>query len=316
MSHGPIGVAASFAVFPANLPRRLLIGPVLVLAAACSSERSVPAPALSADVRITSENAVQVGSAVYSTALAPLRVVRMLGGFFEVAPPEDGAPTGLVVREFEGPEGGSLVFTWDDRDGDDEYSSGDGFVFDCRQYRDSGLELTGAAAFEDVQLVGNVTDDLNWVLAASLRCVGLEAAVGSGSSVFDGLLRLHWENRFTVRVLTVQVEERFACSERTLLPGAVLVRTEWTSGFPRMDLTIDGAAEDPVLGGVVTFATGPSLSGVRFLPDPSSGRLEVRGSGGTALRLLPMDFFNVGLEIDEDGDGEVDATTEAEWVAF
>ncbi|MBL8739421.1 MAG: hypothetical protein JNL12_23540, partial [Planctomycetes bacterium] len=76
------------------------------------------------------------------------------------------------------------------------------------------------------------------------------------------------------------------------------------------------ATEDPLLGGVVTFATGPNLSGIRFLPDPSSGRLEVRGAGGSALQLLPLDFFNVALEIDHDGDGEVDASTEAEWAAF
>lgn len=314
---GAIGVAASLAVFHAHLLRRpLLIGPALVLAAACSSDRTAPPAALSADVRISSENAVQVGSAVYCTALAPLRVARLFGGFFEVEPPEDGAPTGLLVRELEGPEGGSIVFTWDDRDGDGEYTSGDAFVFDCRQYRESGLEVTGAAAFEDVRLVGNVSDDLNWVLGATLRCVGLEVAVGSGSSVFDGVLRFDWENRFTVRVLTLRPVDRFRCSARTLLPGTVLVRSEWTSGVPRMDLVLDGATDDPVLGGVVTFATGPNLSGIRFLPDPSSGRLEVRGAGGSALRLLPMDFFNVTLEIDQDGDGEVDASSDAEWAAF
>ena len=310
-------MAAFAAVFLSILRPCLLTGFAL-LAAACSSDRAAPTSALSADVRISPDNAVQVGAAVYGTSVVPLRLARLLGAFLvDLDPPAEGAPTGLLVREVQGPEGGSVLFTWDDRDGNGEYGSGDVFVFDCRPYQEAGLQLTGNAALENVQLIGDVSEGLNWLLEADLRCAGLEVAVGSSSSVFDGVLRFRWDQRLTLMVLTLEVVEEFVCSGRTLMPGSELVRIEWPFADSRMDYILRGATEDALLGGVVTFATGPRFTGLRFLPNPSSGLLEVAGAGGSGLRMVPLDdFFTLTLEVDQDGDGDVDAVADTEWSAF
>lgn len=311
-------MAAFDSVFPTILRPCLLTGFAL-LAAACSSDRTASPPALSADVRISSDNAVQVGSAVYGTSVVPLRLARLLCGFLvDIDPPEEGAPAGLLVREVSGPEGGSALFGWDDRDGNGEYGSGDTFVFTCRSYQDVGLQLNGTAALENVESIGDPSNGLNWLLEADLRCAGLEVAVGSGSSIFDGVLRVRWEQRATLFLLTIQVVEDFVCSGRILLPGSELVRIEWPFDSDyRMDYILRGATEDAQLGGIVTFATGPRLTGVYILPNPFGGLMEVVGGGGSGLRMVPAsDFSTLSLEVDEDGDGETDSVAQTQWSDF
>lgn len=284
--------------------------------AACSNGSRAPAPTLTADVRLDADNATSAAAAVYRTSLLPLRVARVLGGFFAVEP-EDGAGGGLVAREVQGPEGGTAIFTWDDRDGDLGYSSGDVFAIACDHYVEGGLELTGNAEFGDVRIVGDVLTDLNWTLDATLRLAGLEVLAGSVSEPLAGTFVFAREKRQTVHLLSLDPlgDGELSAGARTLLPGYSLTRNDYVLDF-RMGLFVAGAIDDATLGGRLTFATEQPLMGLQALPDPSSGELVVRGGGGTSVTLVPIDFFNLELHVDDDGDGEVDEVVAAEWASL
>lgn len=287
-----------------------------VLGSACSNGSKASAPALTADVRLDADNATSAAAAVYRTSLLPLRVARVLGGFFAVEP-EEGAGSGLVAREVPGPDGGTAIFTWDDRNGDGRYSSGDAFAVACQQYVEGGLELTGNAEFTDVRIVGDVITDLNWTLDATLRLAGLDVVVGSVTESLTGSFTFAREKRQTVHLLTL---EPFGGGElqagaRTLLPGYSLARNDYVLDF-RMGLFVAGAIDDATLGGRLTFATEQPLLGLQALPDPSSGELVVQGGGGTSVTIVPLDFFTLELRVDDDGDGEVDVVVPAEWASL
>lgn len=289
---------------------------VLATFAACSSGSEAPTPTLTADVRLDADNAMSAAAAVYRTSLLPLRVARVLGGFFAVEPAE-GAGAGLVAREVQGPEGGTAIFTWDDRDGDLAYSTGDVFAIACDHYVEAGLELTGDASFENVRIVGDVLTDLNWTLDATLRLAGLEVVAGSVGEPLTGAFVFAREKRQTVHLLSLDPlgDGELTAGARTLLPGYSLDRNDYVLDF-RMGLFVAGAVDDATLGGRLTFVTEQPLMGLQALPDPSSGELVVRGGGGTSVTLVPIDFFNLELHVDEDGDGEVDQVVAAEWASL
>ena len=113
---------------------------------------------------------------------------------------------------------------------------------------------------------------------------------------------------------------------RTLQFGTTLGRNDYQLDF-RMGLRAEGSvtmtstassdtATDPELGGVLKFHTKAVLTGVQVLPDPAEGTLEIRGAGRTKLIVAPVDFFNLELRLDEDGDGKIDVTIPAEWAAL
>lgn len=289
---------------------------MVAFAAACSNGGSSPAPTLTADVRLDADNATSAAAAVYRTSLLPLRVARVLGGFFAVEP-EEGAGNGLVARELQGPEGGTAIFTWDDRDGDGTYSTGDAFAVACDHYVEFGLDLTGSATFEDCRIVGEVVAGLNWTIDATLRLAGIEVVTGNITEQLEGSFVFAREKRQTVNLLSLDPAGRgeLVAGARTLLPGYSLVRNDYVTDF-RMGLFVDGAIDDPTLGGRLTFTTEQPLLGLGALPDPSSGELVVHGGGGTSVTLVPLDFFTLELQVDEDGDGEVDVVVPAEWASL
>lgn len=289
---------------------------MVAFAAACSNGGSSPAPTLTADVRLDADNATSAAAAVYRTSLLPLRVARVLGGFFAVEP-EEGAGNGLVARELQGPEGGTAIFTWDDRDGDGTYSTGDAFAVACDHYVEFGLDLTGSATFEDCRIVGEVVAGLNWTIDATLRLAGIEVVTGNITEQLEGSFVFAREKRQTVNLLSLDPAGggELAAGARTLLPGYSLVRNDYVTDF-RMGLFVDGAIDDPTLGGRLTFTTEQPLLGLGALPDPSSGELVVHGGGGTSVTLVPLDFFTLELQVDEDGDGEVDVVVPAEWASL
>lgn len=289
---------------------------MVAFAAACSNGGSSPAPTLTADVRLDADNATSAAAAVYRTSLLPLRVARVLGGFFAVEP-EEGAGNGLVAREIQGPEGGTAIFTWDDRDGDGTYSTGDAFAVACDHYVEFGLDLTGSATFEDCRIVGEVVAGLNWTIDATLRLAGIEVVTGNITEQLEGSFVFAREKRQTVNLLSLDPAGggELVAGARTLLPGYSLVRNDYVTDF-RMGLFVDGAIDDPTLGGRLTFTTEQPLLGLGALPDPSSGELVVHGGGGTSVTLVPLDFFTLELQVDEDGDGEVDVVVPAEWASL
>lgn len=294
-----------------------VISSLVLLATACSNGSSPAVAQLLPDAAITRTNALAAASAVYRSGHELVRVARIAGTFFQVAPP---APTGgsgspaILAQQVTGPEGGSAILSWDDRDGDRRYSTGDSFAIACTDYTDQGLGLTGSIQFDQVDIEGDVTAGLTWILTARLHLIGLVATNPNtqASVTLDLDVPFAREQRATVRLLSLLPDRELKVGPRTLQLGTVLGRNDYQIDF-RMGLLAEGAVMDPTLGGTLTFHTKALLTGVQVLPDPAEGLLEIHGGNRSKLVVAPIDFFNCELRVDENGDGVTDITIPAEW---
>jgi hypothetical protein len=96
--------------------------------------------------------------------------------------------------------------------------------------------------------------------------------------------------------------------------GARLTRDDFIQTFSSAWIA-DGELTEATLGGLVVRTEVP-LTGIQVMPDPQTGEFVVLGGNGSTVAIVPVDLFNVELQVDENGDGEIDATVPAEWTAF
>jgi hypothetical protein len=265
-------------------------------------------------VRIDAGNALAVASSAYRTAFDPVRAARIATAFFAVPPPEPPATGGseVVERDLPGPEGGSATYTWHDRNRDERYSSGDQFTIAFTDYGVDGRVLDGTAQFDDVAIEGDVTHGLAWILSADLQMLGLHCTSGATDTLLDGHFRCRREKRATVEMLSLEPESDVPVGTRTLHPGSDVARNDYVIDFS-MGLFADGTFTDPLLGGTLAFRTDTPMTGIQFMADPSTGEFTVHGADGTTLTVVPIDFFTLEIQVDENGDGEVDVTIPAAW---
>jgi hypothetical protein len=293
----------------------------LLACAACDGGDSATPPTPS--VAITADNALAVAGAAWHAAFDPVQVARIAALFLEIEPPAPpdppelpgGSAAAIVVQEIEGPEGGVAIFTWDDRDADLTYSSGDRFAIGFAEYGAGGLVLTGSAAFGDVAIDGDLLDGQSWKLDATFVLTGLRLVDGEWTTTLTGEFDCTREKRATVYTLALLPLDRPQLGPRTLTPTTTIARNDYVLDFT-MGLFADGALEDPTLGGTVLLTTEAPLTGLQVLRGPSAGLLTVQGTNGSTVSLQAIDFFNLELLVDEDGDGEIDVTIPAEWAAL
>ena len=77
------------------------------------------------------------------------------------------------------------------------------------------------------------------------------------------------------------------------------------------DVDTRGTVDSTSLDSPVTYSTPVRLVGVAF-QFPSSGELLVTGQN-SSVRVVALDSTNVRLDIDSDGNGEVDVSVETTW---
>lgn len=284
---------------------------LFLVAAACSSNGNRTPALLTPGARIDATNAVDVASAAYRTAFEPLRAARIAASFFDVEPPTPPPtppatpPTGALTRTLPGPEGGSALFTWHDRDQNGRYSSGDGFTIVFADYGADGRVLRGAAVFTDVRTIGQVPGGFHWTVSAQLELIGLQTTANGVTTSLDGSFRLRREQRATVRLLDLENLAELPFGVRRVRAGSTASRNDYLLDFS-MGLFADGSFVDPLLGGLLTYQTEVPMTGIQVLPDPGTGALRVEGASGSALWLLPTDWFSAEIHLDADGDGVVE----------
>lgn len=290
----------------------------IALLAACGGggERPQTAPA-TPNVAITSDNASGVAGAAYEAAYMPARIARVVMGFVEVTPPEPAAGTNpaLVTQTVAGPEGGAATITWSDADRDGRYTTGDSFRIDLDAFVGYGLTLDGTATLEALVVDGNPLTSPTWTCDATMTLLDLAYDDGAGTRVAAGAFDVHREERATVQVLSLVAKDAATVGLRTLGSGSGSGRNEYTLDF-QQGFYGDGDYVDPVAGGTFVYETLRPMTGLQFLFDPGFGELRVLGAGGTSVTIVPIDFSTVDLLVDENGDGEVDATIASEWAAL
>ena len=289
----------------------------LALLVACGGGSRPATPAASPNVAITATNAEAVAGAAYETAYMPARLARIVLGFVEVAPPTP--PTGgnpaIVTQTLAGPDGGSAVVTWNDVDRDGLYTSGDAFTVAFDAYSAHGLILAGTATLDGTYIDGNPLTSLTWICEASLQLLGVTYDGGAGPRTAAGTFTVRRERRAITEILSLVATGEATVGLRTLGSGSGSGRNEYTLDF-QQGFYGDGRYVDPVAGGAFDYATVRTMTGLQFLPDPGFGEFLVSGANGTSVTIVPVDLFSIDLLVDENGDGEVDATIATDWATL
>lgn len=297
-----------------RLPRSVLLASLL--AAACSDTRRPATAPLQPSVRITPENATAVAASAYRTAFGPAHAARIVTSLLELPPaPQAAVAGGGRVSVFDGPQGGTATCTWFDRDGDEKYSDGDSLTVGLADFGRDGRVYTGWAFLDDLQVQGNPVTASTYVAATPLRFRNLRVALGGASDFVNGSFACTREKRQTVTIVAVDPVAETYVGAAKLRPGSSIGRNDYLIDFS-MGLFADGSFDDPVLGGTLTFRSEPPMTGFQFLPDPGTGEFTVAGSDGSNLLVTPIDYFNIEIRVDADGDGEFEATIATEWAAL
>ncbi len=306
-----------------------------VVAACGGGGRQTIAP-LMPTVQITSANAVEVARVALSASLGLADVAGIGVGVLTAVPPEPTAPLSLqaqalrslgelvgagstlaarVSASIPGAEGGEAFRFFDDRDDDERVTTGDALTITFVAFAEDGLVLNGTLVFDDLVVEGDLVDGLSWIVQTRLDFLNLAITVGEVTETLDGAVRCRREKRATVMTLEMEVEAGFTVAGTVLEAGTKLAYHEYVLDFTFAQFA-QGAVEDEAIGGRVLFLTKVPFTGIQFLPDPSSGMLEVLGAGGSMLTITAIDFFNVEIAVDADGDGEAEETLSMEWSAL
>lgn len=291
----------------------------VLFAAGCDSGSSTtPQVEIPATVKITAENALDAAQACVRAAFDIQRVAYVGIGFLLTPTPEPpelpASPNPAVLPAqlsvtVSGPFGGSALFTWSDEDGNERYSTGDGFTITFDAYGDQGVILDGAMVLRNPMLEGLVPSEGTWVATADLEMIGLAVTVGVETWTLNTTLPVRLENRQIVQLfeLVLPADLQFGPSE--LKQGNRMERYE---SAETVTLIFDGAAYVPALDGVLKFETSGVLTGFPFFPNPTDGLMVVRGSEGSLLEIQPL-FFQLEIRVDENGDEEFEATLSSSW---
>ncbi|MFY9341560.1 MAG: hypothetical protein WAT39_03665 [Planctomycetota bacterium] len=292
---------------------------LLLAAAACDSGGSPPPPTAEVrpDVVITEDTMLAAASTAYRAACAPTRALRSAVLLLELPPlgwEEPGAPpigqaeptepepplVNPEIQILDGPEGGTAIRTWDDRDGDDGYSTGDLFSVAFNDYGEGMAVLNGSVLFEGVTVAGDMIEGLTWMFAA--RCtLAVTLQVGDAVIPVSGSFRLDRQRRATVKTLELELTAPLRVGVTIVAAGGRLARNDYTLDFT-MAVFADGEVLDPVLGGTLAFHVEEPMTGVQVLADPMAGLLEVQGASEAVLTVRAIDFFNAELFFDPDAD--------------
>lgn len=279
---------------------------------------STPPPAPT--VAITADNAIAVAAAVYNANFDLVQVARVAGSFFDLEPPADPPPGPTIAQTIPGPEGGEAQFLWQDFDGNRFVSSGDVLTLNLTAYADAGITLDGSVVFDDIALQGAIVrrvgegtqTGISWILDARMQLLDVTLTKAGVETTLDGELPFYRERRPTVDLLAVEIAAEFQVGASRLQVGNSIGRNV-SQIVPLSWLEAEGALDAPDLGGRLLFTTPEVLTGFPVLPDPTGGRLVIRGAGRSTVTIAPIDISNLELLVDADGDGEDETTLSIEW---
>lgn len=297
----------------------------LLLLAACSDDDDVPPPPAAPPVQITPDNALDVASVAVEAAFGLADVARIEADLVAPGPdplglvlePEGAAAAALlealVTATIPGPEGGEVLHTWNDADDNAEVSTGDSYISTFADYGEFGLVLNGTITVGELSVSGEPIAGLTWTVRGRMEFLNLAVTRGTTTQVLTGSLRFTRELRPTVTLLTLDLDQGFDVGSSSLQPGNTIGYNEYffTYEFGRFAA---GSVIDQDIEGLVAFDATVPFTGLVFLPSPWGGNLEVYGADDALITVRIPDFTSqVVIEIDYDGDGEIDESVTTTW---
>ena len=318
--------------------RAALLLPVLLVAAGCSSDSApffpedgqAPIEGPPEQLQITASNAPLVAALVYQSAVRSTQ-----GGAFAVeigsglgggaAKPSGpgialkGIPA-LVVQVPFGPlivdcTSGSIALSGDIAD-PTGLSAGDTIRLVHQACEEGGATVTGVvdAVVDEFTPVAGLPD--NYLLGLLMELSDLQVTVGSSSETSNGDVAVLIDTTNAPASLSEEAagnSMRFDGDNRsdTLRNYATNATYNFDGEVYLFSVITQGTVSSTAIEQPVTYTTPVALEGVEG-DFPSSGELLTSGDA-SSVRIVAVDNINVRLDVDSNGDGEVDVSIETTW---
>ncbi len=315
----------------------LALLPVSLFSLGCSNGHGEAAPP-TPGVQISMANAQEVAKLAIQAAFGLADVGNIGSGVLLVPQPANMAAAGLsamverrvgdllvgevlltaaVSQTLTGPAGGQVIHTWDDRDGDQKLSAGDTFLSAFTDYGDRGLLLSGVVMVDELTVTGTPPTSQQWGIAGRMTFVNLAVTADGGDPVtLAGSLRFRREQRVTVETLALQLDSAFVVGSTVLQPGNTIGYNVYPVEYA-FALSAKGAVQVEGIDGLIRYETKHPFTGITLFSYPWAGELEVHGAGDSLISVRMIDYTSMlEIEVDADGDGEVDETIAADWTTL
>ena len=211
---------------------------------------------------------------------------------------------------------GTLSTSFDDKDGNGSLTSGDVVTAVFSQCRDSSTLLMNGTL---VITMTSVTSADQFAANAVLQ--GFDIVDVDLSSLIDGTISITEsdttaESDTTLAVgdagLTVASSSTSYTDSVTFANGTRIAYRESTSD-DQSSVTLDGSFSAASIDGSVTVATVQPIVQLAGDSYPSSGAMRVTGASNSALLLTVLSATQVQLQLDANGDGTYESTSDASW---
>ena len=223
--------------------------------------------------------------------------------------------TGAVVTATENcTDGGSLSFTLNDADDNQDLSTGDSLSATFSSCSEAGTVLNGVISINNVVISG---DPLSFPYSLQLTIQANNFSVTENSEIasLNGAMTLSQSTGDGVSFTNTISGTSMALTETggsATLSAFQLSSTENGSAYT---LDMNATVSSSEIGGAVTIVTDATFQGVEP-NDPFTGQATITGANNSSVTLIAVDSVNVTLEVDADGDGIPEETIPTTWDAL
>jgi len=223
-----------------------------------------------------------------------------------------GGLVGGVIQKTVPCDVGSVAVTWDDADNSGTLTSGDSFSmnFNSCTFYSVNATISGGLAMTNMVFTGNPGVTTAWSAKADFTFNNASVQEGSVSGQLNGDMGFDLSTTDSITdtgsisgsSLTVVQNGRTT----TLSNYAIDFTQNANSGA--YTLAINGGVYDTKLGGKIDVKTTTTFSGINLAAGaPDTGSLTMTGANNTSVVLTAQGGGNVQLQIDSNGDGQVDS---------
>lgn len=212
--------------------------------------------------------------------------------------------------------GGTVASTFDDKDGNQQLTSGDVITAVFTQCRESATLIVNGTVVVTMSATPTST-----LFTAAAQFQNVSVADASSTSTVSGTVAVSevdsdTRSDSTILVgsggLNVAVVSSGYNDTISFLQGFQIVTSEAVNGSTS-SVSVSGAMNATSINGRVTLSTPVALSQADADAYPSSGQVLVTGASGSKLLLTVLSNSQVKLELDTNGDGTIDNTSTVAW---
>lgn len=320
-----------------------LIGSALLALFGCGGGGGGGGTAPTAEIDITSDNAVAVASDVYNSigdtaSLGDFGSGGLIGSAGTATPTLSKTATSLATKAgFDGTlDTGSLIAiavgpqTSDcavsgsvtisgDISNPDAPSGGDTITLQFNNCDDGdGQVVNGRLTITIDSISGDLTSEF-FALGVTLdfRSFTVQEG-GQTSSVLGGFSMMLDTTGYPVTVASLSspyLSVSDGVRTANLTNYSTTATVDESSQPPAFSVTSSGRIDLPAHGGTVSYSTPEAFTGFGDA-DPDAGVLVIHGGGGATITMTVLSSTQLQLEMDYDGNGTADETVMLTWVEF